>query len=87
MSELNETIPDTEDPTVLDDEGLGRLINDFLRGEKEHIRHVFIRRYYFGDDIAEIARMYAFSVSKVKSMLFHTRNKLKKYLIEKGVAL
>ncbi len=87
MSELEETLPDHRYAKEVEDESLGRLINTFLRGQKAQVRNVFVRRYYFHDDIAEIAERYSFSQAKVKSMLFHTRNKLKKFLIEQGVCL
>ncbi len=86
-SELEEAIPDSSFENEMEDARIGELINSFLHAEKEDARNVFIRRYYFGDDILEIAENFAFSESKVKSMLFYTRNKLKKYLIEKGVCL
>ncbi len=87
LSELDETIPDntyTDDPA---DSQLGEIISEFLRGEREGARNVFIRRYYFYDGIAEIAEMYGYSESKVKSMLFHTRNRLKTYLTERGICI
>lgn len=85
ISELEEILPDAHCQTEIEDESLGQLINLFLRGEKEDLRNVFIRRYYFYEDVKEIAKRYAFSESKVKSILFHARNKLKKFLIEQGV--
>ena len=69
------------------DEALGTLISDFLRTEKADIRNVFIRKYYFFDSVEDIMRRYGFTESKVKNMLYHTRNKLKSYLHEKGVEL
>ncbi len=87
ISELEETLPDNRYSSEIEDEALGGYINEFLRKQKEQVRNVFVRRYYFYDDIAEIATAYGFSQAKVKSMLFHTRNKLKKFLIEKGVCL
>ena len=56
-----------------------REISDFLYTQKEDVRKVFIRRYYFFDSIKEIAVEFSFSESKVKNMLFYTRNKLKDY--------
>ncbi len=86
-SELEECIPDQSFKAELDESELGDLINSFLHGQKEDVRNVFVRRYYFGDDILDIAERYRFSESKVKSMLFATRNKLKTYLKENGVLL
>lgn len=64
---------------------LGIILSRFLRSEKDDARNVFIRRYWFFDSISEIAAHYAFSESKVKSMLFHTRNRLRDYLKKEGV--
>jgi DNA-directed RNA polymerase specialized sigma24 family protein len=69
------------------DEDVGKLISKFLRRQKEDVRNVFIRKYYFFDSIGEIAERYSFTESKVKNMLFYTRNKLKDYLIKEGVEL
>ncbi len=87
LTELETVLPDSSYTHEIADESLGQLINEFLRKEKEDVRNVFIRRYYFYDDIKDIAKRYSFSESKVKSILFHTRNKLKKFLIKKGVSV
>lgn len=55
-------------------------IGTFLQGEPEEIRRIFIRRYWYGDSIKKIAMYFSLSESKVKSILFRTRNKLKLYL-------
>lgn len=85
LDELEAVLPDDRVRPDMDDEALGRLISRFLRGQKEEVRNVFIRRYYFFDSIGEIAERYSFTESKVKNMLFHTRNKLKAYLIKEGI--
>ncbi len=85
FSELEEVLPDAALTHDIAEESLGDLLSAFLREEKEYARNVFIRRYYFNDSIIEIAELYDFSEAKVKSMLFHTRNRLKAYLTEKGV--
>lgn len=82
FSELEEVLPGEP---ALDEEYLGEVISDFLRSEKEDARNVFLRRYWFFDTVKEIADRYAFSESKVKSMLLRTRNRMKDYLILKGV--
>ena len=66
---------------------ISRLISDFLRSEPKMKRDVFIRRYYFFDSIEDIAKRYSFSKSKVKSMLHHTRRKLKDFLIKEGIEI
>ena len=62
-----------------------RAINDFLSALPEQKRRVFVRRYWFAESIAEIARHYGMSESGVKSMLFKLRKKLKKHLESEGI--
>lgn len=85
LSELSEIVS----PMALEPDGaeLARAISDFLRGEKEPARSVFIRRYWFFDSVGDIAARYSFSESKVKSMLYHTRRRLKVYLGKAGFEL
>lgn len=87
LDELEAVLPDERLVPDVSEEMLGRLISQFLRGQKEDARNVFIRKYYFFDSIEEIAGRYSFTESKVKNMLFHTRRKLKDYLIKEGVEL
>ncbi len=85
LSELEDIMPDERVSPEPEIEDLGRMISDFLRREKEDARNVFIRKYYFFDTIEDIAARYEFSESKVKNMLYHSRNRLKKYLAKEGV--
>ena len=41
---------------------------------------IFVRRYYLSESVTDITEALKVSESKVKSSLFRTRNKLKKYL-------
>lgn len=59
---------------------LGRAISDFLAAQPEKNRNVFLRRYWYGDTVEEAARWAGWSVSRTKSALFRTRNKLRDYL-------
>lgn len=87
FEELEAILPDDRFTLDLSDADVGKLISDFLRTQKFDIRNVFIRKYYYFDSIEDIAKRYSFTESKVKSMLFHTRNKLKDYLIKEGIEL
>lgn len=87
LEELEDVLPDESYAPDVSDEDVGKLISKFLRRQKEDVRNVFIRKYYFFDSIGEIAERYSFTESKVKNMLFYTRNKLKDYLIKEGVEL
>lgn len=85
FSELEEVISDDKIRSDLENKEIGKLIRNFLRSEKPDVRNVFIRKYWFFDSVSDIAMRYSFTESKVKSMLYHTRNKLKSYLKKEGV--
>ena len=87
LGELEEILPDQNIADGISDEFIGNAISRFLRNEKEDARNVFICKYYFFDSISDIAKRYNFTESKVKNMLYHTRIKLKKFLIREGVEL
>ena len=87
FNEIEGYVSDNQLRIDLDGIQLGMLLSQFLRMEKPDARNVFIRRYWFFDSVGEIAVRYSFSESKVKSMLYHTRNRLKDYLKKEGVAI
>ena len=58
--------------------------NRFLETLPETERDVFLRRYWFFDPIADIAESFGFAQSKVTSMLYRTRGKLRKQLEKEG---
>ena len=85
LAELEEIIPDNRFPGDLTEENVSELISNFLRLQKPEIRKVFVRRYWYFDSVSDIAARFSFSESKVKSMLFHTRNNLKNFLMKEGI--
>ena len=66
---------------------LAEILNRFLSEQKELTRKMFIRRYYFGYNVSEIAEKYGVSESKVKMTLLRVRGKLKDYLEKEGVTV
>ncbi|MBD5080899.1 MAG: sigma-70 family RNA polymerase sigma factor [Ruminococcaceae bacterium] len=89
LSELEESgnneisVPDNTEGN--EENRLGALISSFLRTQKPEQREVFIRHYWFLDPVEKIAKDCSYSQSRVKSMLFRTRNKLKAFLRKEGV--
>ena len=63
------------------------LINAFLHQMDETGRVVFVRRYWYSDSVSDIGKRMGMNESKVKSMLFRMRNKLKTHLEKGGVVL
>ena len=63
---------------------LTEKINGFLIELPETERNVFLRRYWYMDSVSAIARRFCFSDSKVTSMLYRTRAKLRTMLEKEG---
>lgn len=63
------------------------FLNRFLRSLTEDNRAVFIRRYWYGESIQELACAMRRSEARVKSSLFRTRKKLAEEMQKAGVTL
>lgn len=85
LSELEECLTGGESAETQYEAGeVSAAISAFLRTQKEEARNIFIRRYWYSDSITEIGERFYMSESKVKSILFRTRNRLKMYLESEG---
>lgn len=84
LSEIEAFLPDEQALSHAEREELRSLLRLFLSGETAETRNVFIRRYWFFDSVHDIAEQYSISESKVKSMLFRTRKRLRRYLEREG---
>lgn len=71
----------------LADDELREIINDFLGNMSREMRVIFLRRYWFGESIGQLAEATGYSQSKIKSMLHRTRLKLRQWLQQKGVEI
>ena len=86
--ELENCIPAPNDlERKWESEEIGRIISAFLHAQSVEMRKVFVRRYWYMDSIQAISQAYNISESKVKSMLFRMRNKLRAYLEQEGITL
>ena len=85
LTELEECLssPDTVESQYENGE-LSSAISNFLRTLEPEKRNIFIRRYWFSDNIIDIARRFEISESKVKSILFRARKQLKKHIESEG---
>ncbi|MDE7308796.1 MAG: sigma-70 family RNA polymerase sigma factor [Lachnospiraceae bacterium] len=71
----------------IEEKELFEQVEKFLRDLKKEQRVMFVRRYWYGDSITEIAYKMGLSTSKVKTTLYRIRKKLKEYLEKEGVYL
>ena len=85
LSELEECVSagDTTQEQV-DLRLLAQAVEAFLAALSPEARTVFVERYYFLDPIRDIAACHEMTQSKVKSLLYRTRQGLKKYLEQEG---
>lgn len=87
-SELEECIPSGSNVEKEYESNLViSAINSFLLSLDKESRIVFVRRYWYADPIQAIAARFQMSESKVKSMLFRTRKRLRTHLENEGVIL
>ena len=66
---------------------LRRFLNGFLRRESREARIFFLRRYWYGESIREIAEDCGCSEAKVKSSLFRTRTHLREAMDKEEITL
>ena len=72
---------------TLQAEDTARLISDFLRRQSKQDRQLFVRRYWYLDDIRALCSRFGMGESQVKSRLHRMRKKLKEALEQEGVAV
>lgn len=83
--EMQLCIPDRGWERRLEAQEIGHLLNEFLAVTPEESRVIFLRRYWYGDSVAEIAQRLDIGQSKVKTSLHRTRAKLKSFLEKEGI--
>ena len=88
LEELGECVSPEDTPeAAVSARELERTITAFLKNEPARRRNVFLRRYFYLEDIPTIAHRYGLTESNVRMMLSRTRQKLKKYLTQEGYIL
>lgn len=87
-AEMEQCIPAPDDTERrIDSMVLCEAINTFLATLSDEKRNIFMRRYWYMDSIAAVSKRYGLSQSKVKSILFRSRNQLREYLDKEGYDL
>ena len=85
IHELEYCIANTDVQNKVEAKVLGRKIDEFLSTLDEENRVIFVRRYFFSDDIETIMSLVSMSESNVYARLSRVRKKLKAYLEKEGV--
>ena len=87
LDELAGCIPDESISETLDARELGRSIDRFLDTLSQENRIIFLRKYWFGDSIQDIAKDRHISAGAVSVRLHRIRSTLKDYLYKEGYFL
>lgn len=85
LEELQECVAaDRDTEKEFEKKRLSAVVNSFVKKLPETEQRVFLCRYWYMDSISAISQQFGFSESKVKSMLFRTRNQLRTVLEREG---
>lgn len=80
LDEIAEVVPD-----VTGSDGfLKDTLNRFLRSLGPEEQRIFLRRYWYGDSIEELAGELGCSQTRIANILHRTRKKLRKHLEKEG---
>lgn len=85
LDELADCIPDRAWEDRVQAGELRELLSEFLHTLPREERTVFIRRYWFGETVSELAQEFRCSESRIKSLLHRLRKRLRKHLEEEGL--
>lgn len=85
LDELANALPDNSMQETLDARTLGQTIDRFLGELSDTNRTLFLRRYWFGDSVQEIAQQLGLSVNAATVRLSRLREQLKDYLYKEGI--
>lgn len=88
LGELEDCLPAPGGPErAVEDGELAAALSAFLRGLSREGRAMFLRRYWYGESVAEVARALGCGEGKVKSSLFRSRKALRAFLEKEGIAV
>ena len=87
LEELEEVVAGSDSPeNEAVRKELTAALNRFLAQLPETERALFVSRYWFLAPVAELSKKFGFSESKTASILHRTRGRLRRFLIEEGLA-
>ena len=88
LEELEGCVPSSPSAEqAVEDAELERLVNRFLHTLSPRDCDLFLRRYWFAEPLSDIAERYGLKENTVKTSLFRSRAKLRRYLEREGVVL
>ena len=83
LDEIAEVVPDTSES----DGFLKDTLNHFVRSLGSEEQRIFLRRYWYGASIEELADELGCSQTRIANILHRTRKKLRKHLEKEGYSV
>ncbi len=88
LEELSEVIPDSSNVEIQSDEReLSKTISSWLLTLKQNDRAVFVRRYWLGISLKDLAEEQGITPNKLAQKMLKLRKSLKEYLQKEGVTI
>ncbi len=87
LEELAEILPGGTVEELLDAKTLGAAINSFLARQNKENRVLFVRRYWFGDSVAVLAKSTHLSAGIISTRLSRMRTALRTHLEKEEIYL
>lgn len=84
LDELGECLGGADTETAYEAKELRRCIRLFVRSLPEREGNVLVRRYFFAEPVADIAKRYGLTENNVMVILSRTRGKLRAHLLKEG---
>ena len=84
LDELGECLGGADAEAAYEAKELRQCIRRFVRALPERERNVLVRRYFFAESAADIAKRYGLRENNVMVILSRTRRKLKAHLLKEG---
>lgn len=88
LDELSECVPSGVSlEKEIEDKEITIAINTWLKSISADERYLFIRRYWYGDAVNELAKQQKVSPHTMTQRLYRIREKLKNYFEKEGIAI
>ncbi len=84
LEELSGCLPGEDLEQKVDARAVGQAMDAFLQTQSRENRYIFLRRYWYGDSVRDIAGALKMQENAVSVRLNRLRGKLKDYLIKEG---
>jgi RNA polymerase sigma-70 factor (ECF subfamily) len=88
LTELEDYLPAAETvESRVEQRELSRIIDEFLDTLTPENRKIFMRRYWFSESYEKISRDLGISKGNISMRLVRTKEKMRKFLKERGIEL